>query len=200
MSKALSASLPWGVAQTCRREDRPRCLRDRRPDYYYRVTIVWISSIIGKSITRLEDKRRLHGRGRFISDIAVSGTLHANFVRSLQPHAVIRSGASPHGAALNSGMPLDLADRPRDRVHRRVGDGAGARDGARPGGGEPAWHRPKQGHDRGRRMSPRLGGFASRRTVTAGSSALLAAKAVAEKAKKVVSTCCGAIAKSSASV
>src|SRR5437773_9376569 len=47
-------------------------------------------SIIGSRITRLEDESLLRGRGRFVDDIAIAGLLHAAFVRSPHPHALIR--------------------------------------------------------------------------------------------------------------
>jgi carbon-monoxide dehydrogenase large subunit len=46
-------------------------------------------SSIGKSITRLEDEPLLRGCGRFVDDIVIAGALHAHFVRSPHPHAVI---------------------------------------------------------------------------------------------------------------
>ena len=46
---------------------------------------------IGKSVLRVEDGRILTGRGRYIDDIRVSGTLHAVFVRSPMAHARIVS-------------------------------------------------------------------------------------------------------------
>src|SRR5581483_5098499 len=39
---------------------------------------------------RLEDRPLLTGAGRFIDDIAVADMLHAAFVRSPHPHALIR--------------------------------------------------------------------------------------------------------------
>jgi aerobic carbon-monoxide dehydrogenase large subunit len=91
-------------------------------------------SSIGKSITRLEDEPLLRGRGRFIDDIVIVGALHANFVRSPHPHAVILAIDTAAALALpgvhavltlddlakvmvcrrmvrhsNSGMPLDKA-------------------------------------------------------------------------------------------
>ncbi len=47
-------------------------------------------SLIGASIPRHEDEDLLRGRGRFVADIAISGTLDAAFVRSRYPHAAIR--------------------------------------------------------------------------------------------------------------
>src|SRR5688500_12013750 len=91
-------------------------------------------AIIGSRITRLEDEPLLRGRGRFVDDIAVAGMLHAAFVRSPHPHALIKTVDKAAALALpgvhavltlddlakvmvqrrmnrhsNSGMPLDKA-------------------------------------------------------------------------------------------
>jgi aerobic carbon-monoxide dehydrogenase large subunit len=47
--------------------------------------------MIGKSIPRLEDALMLAGAGRFVDDIALSGTLHACFLRSSHAHAMVGS-------------------------------------------------------------------------------------------------------------
>ena len=49
-----------------------------------------MSPLIGASIPRVEDDALLRGRGRFVDDLAVGGLLHAAFVRSPHPHALIR--------------------------------------------------------------------------------------------------------------
>jgi aerobic carbon-monoxide dehydrogenase large subunit len=46
---------------------------------------------VGRSLPRREDDRLLNGRGQFVADIELPGTLHAVFVRSSLPHARIRS-------------------------------------------------------------------------------------------------------------
>lgn len=46
---------------------------------------------IGVPRPRVEDRRLLTGKGRYIDDIAVPGALHASFVRSPHAHARIRS-------------------------------------------------------------------------------------------------------------
>ena len=48
-------------------------------------------SWIGERTKRLEDKALLTGKGRFVDDIDLPGTLEAAFVRSPHPHAEIRS-------------------------------------------------------------------------------------------------------------
>lgn len=53
---------------------------------------------VGASILRREDARLLTGRGRYVSDVAPPGTLHAAFLRS--PHAHARIGAIDVAAAL----------------------------------------------------------------------------------------------------
>jgi carbon-monoxide dehydrogenase large subunit len=80
-----------------------------------------MSSLIGKSITRLEDEPLLRGRGRFIDDINIPGALHANFVRSPHPHAVIRSiDAVPALALPGVHAVLTLDDLARVMVQRRM--------------------------------------------------------------------------------
>jgi carbon-monoxide dehydrogenase large subunit len=78
-------------------------------------------SSIGKSITRLEDEPLLRGRGRFIGDIVVAGVLHANFVRSPHPHAVILSIDTSAALALRGvHAVLTLDDLAKVMVHRRM--------------------------------------------------------------------------------
>ena len=47
--------------------------------------------LIGARVPRLEDHALLTGSARFVDDIASPGALHAAFVRSPHPHALIRS-------------------------------------------------------------------------------------------------------------
>src|SRR5712675_1220715 len=46
---------------------------------------------IGAPLRRLEDRRFLLGRGRFVADIELPGALHCAFVRSPHAHARIRA-------------------------------------------------------------------------------------------------------------
>ncbi len=46
--------------------------------------------MIGASLPRREDRPLLTGKGRYLDDIALPGVLHAAFVRSPHPHALIR--------------------------------------------------------------------------------------------------------------
>jgi len=46
----------------------------------------------GAAVKRKEDRPLLTGRGRFIDDVRLPGTLHAAFVRSPHPHTRIRGG------------------------------------------------------------------------------------------------------------
>ncbi|GAA5174547.1 hypothetical protein GCM10023321_78610 [Pseudonocardia eucalypti] len=43
--------------------------------------------LVGARVKRLEDRRLLTGRGRFVDDVVVPGMLHAAFLRSPHPHA-----------------------------------------------------------------------------------------------------------------
>ncbi len=45
--------------------------------------------LMGTSVQRVEDPRILTGRGRYVDDLQLPGTLHAAFVRSPFPHARI---------------------------------------------------------------------------------------------------------------
>jgi aerobic carbon-monoxide dehydrogenase large subunit len=47
--------------------------------------------VIGARLPRLEDRPLLTGRGRYVDDIELPGLLHAAFVRSPHPHALIRA-------------------------------------------------------------------------------------------------------------
>ena len=64
---------------------------------------------IGASLPRLEDERFLHGRGQFCADIALSGMLHAAFVRSPHAHARIVSVKKPAGFESQVHVAGDLA-------------------------------------------------------------------------------------------
>ncbi len=46
---------------------------------------------IGARVTRVEDRRILAGRGRYVDDITRPGMLHAVFLRSQLPHGILRS-------------------------------------------------------------------------------------------------------------
>ncbi len=50
-----------------------------------------MAALIGLGIPRLESERLLRGRGRFVDDISLPGMLHAAFVRSPHPHALVHS-------------------------------------------------------------------------------------------------------------
>ena len=80
-----------------------------------------MTSIIGTRIKRLEDEPLLRGRGRFIDDIVVPGILHANFVRSPHPHAVIKGiDASAATAVPGVRAVLTLDDLAAIMVNRRM--------------------------------------------------------------------------------
>jgi len=56
--------------------------------------------MIGSRLPRLEDHALLTGRGRYVDDIALAGALHAAFLRSPHPHALIRGIATGAARAL----------------------------------------------------------------------------------------------------
>ena len=79
---------------------------------------------VGASLLRKEDARHLHGRGQFVADIKLPGTMDVAFVRSPHAHARIRSIAVPpelHGRVLTA------ADLPRVKPIRVVSHSAGAK-------------------------------------------------------------------------
>ena len=52
---------------------------------------------IGASLPRKEDHRLLHGRGEFVADIAMPGTMDVAFVRSPLAHARMAGLTKPGG-------------------------------------------------------------------------------------------------------
>ncbi len=83
---------------------------------------------VGASLLRREDERHLHGRGEFVSDIKLPGTMEVAFVRSPYAHARIKSISVPPDAA---GRVFTAADLPRIRPIRVETQAAGAKS--------PAW-------------------------------------------------------------
>jgi carbon-monoxide dehydrogenase large subunit len=83
---------------------------------------------VGASLLRKEDERHLHGRGEFVSDIKLPGTMDVAFVRSPHAHARIRSISVPPEAR---GRVFAAADLPQVTPIRVVTQAAGARS--------PAW-------------------------------------------------------------
>jgi aerobic carbon-monoxide dehydrogenase large subunit len=53
---------------------------------------------VGASLLRKEDARHLHGRGQFVSDVKLPGTMDVAFVRSPHAHARIKSISVPPDA------------------------------------------------------------------------------------------------------
>ena len=79
---------------------------------------------VGASLLRKEDARHLHGRGQFVADIKLPGTMDVAFVRSPHAHARIRSIAVPPEA---HGRVFTAADLPRVKPIRVVSHSAGAK-------------------------------------------------------------------------
>jgi carbon-monoxide dehydrogenase large subunit len=77
--------------------------------------------LIGARLPRLDDGRLLRGQGRFVDDISVVGTLHAAFVRSPHPHALIR-GIDKRAALAVAGVQavLTLDDLAKAMRNRRM--------------------------------------------------------------------------------
>jgi aerobic carbon-monoxide dehydrogenase large subunit len=76
------------------------------------------SGLIGAPVRRVEDRRLLTGRGRYVADLALSGMLHVAFLRSPHPHARIvgidatRARAMPGVAGAVTGAELGANIRP----------------------------------------------------------------------------------------
>ena len=83
---------------------------------------------VGASVLRKEDERHLHGRGEFVPDIKLPGTMDVAFVRSPHAHARIRSISVPPEAG---GRVFTAADLPRIKPIRITVNAAGAK--------APAW-------------------------------------------------------------
>src|SRR5437868_15397828 len=79
---------------------------------------------IGTSLLRKEDERHLHGRGQFVPDIKLPGTMDVAFVRSPHAHARIRSISIPPEAR---GRVFTAADLPRVKPIRVVSHSTGAK-------------------------------------------------------------------------
>src|SRR5260370_2974255 len=63
---------------------------------------------VGESVLRKEDERFLHGRGQYVSDIALPGMLHAAFLRSPYAHARIKAVRKPRGHEARVFVAADL--------------------------------------------------------------------------------------------
>jgi len=83
---------------------------------------------VGASLPRKEDERHLHGRGQFVSDIKLPGTMEVAFLRSPHAHARIKRIAVPPAA---EGRVFTAADLPRVKPIRIVSHTPGAKS--------PAW-------------------------------------------------------------
>src|SRR5437660_7735694 len=79
---------------------------------------------IGASLLRKEDDRHLRGRGEFVSDIRLPGTMEVVFLRSPRAHARIRSIEIPPE---HCGRVFTAADLPRLQPIRVVTQAAGAK-------------------------------------------------------------------------
>ncbi len=73
---------------------------------------------VGESVTRVEDRRILTGRGRYIDDVRLPGMLHAAFLRSPLAHARLlsldagRALSLPGVAAVLTGSDIEAATVP----------------------------------------------------------------------------------------
>src|ERR1051325_6811135 len=84
-----------------RQDDETGAHRYNRPKFF------------GAAVKRTEDPALLRGKGHFVDDIRLRGTLHACFVRSAHAHAKIRGiGASAARALPGVHLVLTYADLP----------------------------------------------------------------------------------------
>src|SRR6185437_5789495 len=82
-------------------------------------------SWVGSSLLRHEDPELLKGKARYIGDVARPGLLHAVFLRSPHPHALIRSIDTSAGAAVpgvhailtGADLPDDLGPQPCNHLY-----------------------------------------------------------------------------------
>jgi aerobic carbon-monoxide dehydrogenase large subunit len=79
---------------------------------------------VGASLLRREDQRHLNGRGEFVADIKLPGTMEVAFVRSPHAHARIRTILKPPDA---TGRVFAAADLPRIQPIRVETQAAGAK-------------------------------------------------------------------------
>ena len=79
---------------------------------------------VGASLLRKEDERHLHGRGQFVPDIKLPGTMDVAFVRSPHAHARIRSISVP--PAVRSHV-FTAADLPRIKPIRITSHATGTK-------------------------------------------------------------------------
>jgi aerobic carbon-monoxide dehydrogenase large subunit len=79
---------------------------------------------IGASLLRREDERHLHGRGQFVADIRLPGTMEVAFLRSPYAHARIRSVSIPSEIRAHVFTATDL---PRMKPIRVVSHSTGAK-------------------------------------------------------------------------
>src|SRR5215470_868482 len=79
---------------------------------------------VGASLLRKEDERHLHGRGEFVPDIKLPGTMDVAFVRSPHAHARIRSISVPPAA---HGRVFTAGHLPRVKPIRVISHSAGAK-------------------------------------------------------------------------
>ena len=77
------------------------------------------AKLFGAAVKRLEDPALLAGRGRFVDDIKLPGTLHACFVRSPYAHALIRAVDGAPAMAMpgvHAVLTADNLPEPMDRM------------------------------------------------------------------------------------
>src|SRR6516165_12361289 len=79
---------------------------------------------VGASLLRREDERHLQGRGQFVADIKLPGTIEVAFVRSPHAHARIIGISVPPEAR---GRVFTAADLPRVKPIRVVSHSSGAK-------------------------------------------------------------------------
>src|SRR5262249_9640219 len=79
---------------------------------------------VGASLLRREDERHLHGRGQFVADVKLPGTMEVAFLRSPHAPARIKSISVPAEARARV---FTAADLPRIKPVRVVSHSAGAK-------------------------------------------------------------------------
>jgi len=76
--------------------------------------------LIGRSVRRVEDPVLVTGKGCYVDDVQMPGMLHLAFLRSLYPHATIRSIQVQAAQAMPGVVAVVTGDDLSERLHVSV--------------------------------------------------------------------------------
>jgi carbon-monoxide dehydrogenase large subunit len=80
------------------------------------------TSYVGRSLRRREDRKFLTGRGRYVDDIKLPGTLHLAILRSPHAHVVITAMTGRSGTTVPGMTQLGLMLSILPMRHWRIGE------------------------------------------------------------------------------